>query len=230
MWSALSPPLFPMLFPLVSGCWSVGKESTIFSYNYWWRIGRLQHGVCNYSSIMWTIKFHIGGGKVSSPICCLWLHLHYLLDCQLPQGLSTCMLVLSEGQHLVLEGSQDNFPVRPPLGAVWLKLILFLPYSQSLSLLWAPTLSPLAAGFSCPAGKPCFMDTGPMWLYGACAQKGPMCGVPCSEDAILKFLILLSLNLCFRSEVRWQNGAYARRLEPWALHGLTSGCLLTSLG
>lgn len=43
-------------------------------------------------------------------------------------------------------------------------------------------------------------------------------------DAVLTFLIILSLNLCFGSEVRC-----FRDLEPWPLHRHISCCLLASL-
>lgn len=54
------------------------------------------------------------------------------------------------------------------------------------------------------------------------AQKDLMCGVECSVVALLKYLISLSLNLCFEIKLWWVNQLGAEVLKPQLPCGSTS--------
>ena len=73
-----------------------------------------------------------------------------------------------------------------------------------------------------PALQTCPLDTQPGFVSGACAVLRRATHSVQSCAIILKFLIILSLNLCFVSETQWDIGACVGDVETRAGYMLTA--------
>lgn len=61
-----------------------------------------------------------------------------------------------------------------------------------------------------------------MGTWPVAVTQGLAIGMSCSSVTVLKFLLILYLNLCFKREVQWDNEAYSRESEIQPMHGPTS--------
>lgn len=106
------------------------------------------------------------------------------------------------------------------------------PYRLHLSCPTSSYSSPTRAPHSHPTLLSAAFWTHPAplsWAYVASAVTRGSALESCSVVAILNFLIILYFDLCFVSEVSWENGSCAGGLEPWFTCGPTYCCFPTHL-